>query len=848
MSFKTNLKITAVILGISAFIASCTLRQTPPGGQPLNVNESALSCMDNMSGTINSYLKGTASDADVNALWDCTHSALDTFTQRVRGQVPGQYSSDELRGFLERYYIHKINLTDAFMQSCGIIKTLIVGGRPDQVSLGEIAKLQAAFETLRSVTLSLRPYMPISTTGIQGKVWKDVSETDMNALTVAFDAAALQVGTIFDQIGNSYTFDQFIALLDSIEGSLPVGTEPGVISNVEAIRSRIPLVQAVKAILLSPLKANISTGSDWKVIWTNTARWASLAIKTAWLMDPDRNNDPAMVNPLFPTETLIQGKNLTLIDNIFGELVQLLNASIARRPSTGEVITFVELNDLIDQFKDSDLPINKAAIESLFPLLVNKMIAGVDFGTDGRAATGVTPGVLLHFTNEFNDWYEGQRVLQELFSRLGNKDNTLDDLLNSTTAVTFWQEVQTGAAPWNSVSSSAASRLLFMLKDPKILPMFYLNTPYEISFPLDVKRQAFSFHDVSNKNWMQAASIMMIQGYVQYDPGEDKSEPPKRSIWRTSPGVNFGEFATFFNDLTPFGIAIKMFDPDDKTSGSNRFRELDTFTNSSNGDGSMSVLEAVTYLGFDFSDLHKSDRIHNDIASRCPSVPGGDKYGQALIEPICYRKAFFGDADEYLAPIVTGASFLDGLQGVDKAQYEYLLEVAARKIGYNEKAWMTSDDTEGFVGIIQYIESMFARYDLNRDGTIDWKESDAAFPVVKHALQQFAATSGTNLSDGLADVVFTFMLDKGKVPDTMCHPAQTDFELAAWIAERALPFLGHYKANRLRLAQIFGAIGSSSSSTATGCGAAPSASPVPTPDPSTVVPPVSSPSPVATSG
>jgi hypothetical protein len=341
---------------------------------------------------------------------------------------------------------------------------------------------------------------------------------------------------------------------------------------------------------------------------------------------------------------------------------------------------------------------------------------------------------------------------------------------------------------------------------------------------------------------MQSLAIMMIRGYVEYDPGEDKSQAPARAVWAYSPGVNFTEFTTFLNDLMPFGVAIKFFDPDDKNTATNRFRELDTFTNSSNGDGFMSVDEAVTYLHFDFSDLHKATRIHNDIASRCPSVPGGDKYGQALIEPICYRKVLFGNAAEYFAPIVSGVNFLNQLQGADKAQYEYLLEVAARKVGYQEFTWMNSDDTEGFVGIVQYIESMMGRYDVNRDGTVDWKESAAAFPVVKRALQQYAAASGSNLSDGMADNVFTYMLDKGKVPDTMCHPIKTDIDIFAWMAERATRIFGHYKANRLRLAQIFGAIGSSSS-TSTSCVPGPAPSPAPTPNPSTVVTPVPQPSP-----
>jgi hypothetical protein len=143
---------------------------------------------------------------------------------------------------------------------------------------------------------------------------------------------------------------------------------------------------------------------------------------------------------------------------------------------------------------------------------------------------------------------------------------------------------------------------------------------------------------------------------------------------------------------------------------------------------------------------------------------------------------------------------------------------------------MDSDDTQGFIGTLQYMEAIFSRYDLKRQGYLTPSDADLAFPVIKRVLEEFSANSGTTISDSVAKTVFTFMLDKGEVPDTACHKFASEAELVLWMGQRLLPFMSNFKADRLRVMQIFGALGESSMSTScSGATPDPSSSPSPSP-------------------
>jgi hypothetical protein len=866
-NIRNQIAVAALTLCSVVLITSCSIHETPPGSTQFNVNNNDLSCMDSISAITSDYFAGRATEAATNQVWDCSSHALDVFTQKVKGATPGVYRNVELRGFLQRYYIHKMDLTDALMEATGQLKQILVGGTDIQVTAVEIKKIQAIFETLRSISLSLRPYMPIAATGIQNKLWSELSEDEIDAFSTALNRAATQVGQVFESIGDTYTFDQFRQLIDAIQGSLPPGDDAGNSLSINSIRDHLELVQHAKALFVSPELDVIGAKGRWRTLWSTSGALASMLVKARWLIDVDRLKLDNDIH--FPDETLTRGRNLRVINTLFNQFTGLMKQSISRHDK--QIILFDELVSMLNLVSDADLPVSKKSIISLFTpragqtsSLVTRVVGGNDFSSNGRTAKGLTVGFIDHVDAAFSNWFEAQRFIEALYVTIGNSQSNLGgDLLQSTIfqsgpALKLWQEVYTQSSPeWNKTTLLAAKRTESGIRE--IRPLYYLAHSTEVSFPVDNPREAYSYHDLSQVNWIQMAANLVVQGYMDYDP----KNPPERATSDDSIGISAVEFQNFFDDLKPFGIEIKLFDPDDHNSAPNRFREIDVFTYSSNGDGFMSVDEAVEYVALSFSAFSKASSIHDDISAHCqadsaadPKHPvfvkvKGDSYGEDLIEPNCYRKYFFGNYKTYWDPMATGQEFYGNISSAEKYSYNYLLETAARKYGYSNTVWVDSADSQSFVAVLQYIEATFSRYDVKRSGFITEEEVKVALPVFRGVLQKIAAaeTPPTILSDTEAGWVFNYMLAHGNVPDTAHHKIEATIGLLWQAVKDKFPILGSYQADRLKLLDIMGALSSASTVPGSAAGPTPSASPAPQPmaaaSPVPLVLPVPGPAPSA---
>jgi len=711
--------------------------------------------MDDASQITSNFFAGSATDAQLNSIWDCGSHALDVFMQKVKGATPGVYRAVELRGFFQRYYIHNLDLTDSFLESVGELKQVLVGGTSTQITAAEIKKIQSLIETLRGITLSLRPYMPISMNGIENKAWSDLSEDEIDGFSTALNGAAIQLAQVLESVGATYTFTQFDVLLQAVQSALPPGQDQDDQTAINSFRSHMDLIKHGKAFFVSPELDIVGAKGQWQTLLSTGGTLASMAIKGRWLLDTDRLS--RQKDPHFPDETLTRGKNLQDINVIVNQFTTLLKQSIARHPN--QVITFDELVSLINLIPDDVLPVSKASIISLIQprqgqtySLVSRVVGGTDASADGRAATGFTGKFVDHLTTAFANWYEGQRFLQTLYGRIGSLEDDLGgDLVSATIfqsapALQLWEDVYSQNSPqWNKTTALAAKRLESAIRGT--IPLYYAQLSSEVSFPVDKTRQAYTFHDLAQVNWIQMAANMVIQGYMDFNP-KDPSECAQDD---DNIGICEAEFQRFFDDLKPFGIEIKLFDPDGHNSAPARFRELDVFTYASNGDGHMSPFEAIEYVAFSFSAFTKAARIHDDISMLCQADQAADPkhdvlvkikadaYGEDLIRPDCYRKHFFGNYSFYWDPMVTAEKFYGSLSVTNRDSYNHLLEVAARKYGYTDVVWVDSADSQSFVAVLQYVEATFSRYDVKRTGFINESEANVAFPVFKNVLEKIAA-------------------------------------------------------------------------------------------------------------
>jgi hypothetical protein len=130
-----------------------------------------------------------------------------------------------------------------------------------------------------------------------------------------------------------------------------------------------------------------------------------------------------------------------------------------------------------------------------------------------------------------------------------------------------------------------------------------------------------------------------------------------------------------------------------------------------------------------------------------------------------------------------------------KQSLQRAMEKAARRYGVSEEP-VASNDQDGFAGIMQYVETLLARFDTDNGQTFSLSEALDAYPVFKGPLAEFGEVTG--YPDIVIKTIFTYVIHYG-------HPPEKNFwgyvSLAKWAAE--MPIWKYLvDSDRLKLYQV----------------------------------------------
>jgi hypothetical protein len=101
--------------------------------------------------------------------------------------------------------------------------------------------------------------------------------------------------------------------------------------------------------------------------------------------------------------------------------------------------------------------------------------------------------------------------------------------------------------------------------------------------------------------------------------------------------------------------------------------------------------------------------------------------------------------------------------------------------------------------VLQYIEMLYSRFDVNQDGIISSAESDLAYPVFKGVIAEVLTKKSIEMDEEGLQSFFKFILYKGKIP-------YNDDELIKyWIEFKVGDLFGKQwkvRADRMKISQI----------------------------------------------
>ena len=137
--------------------AGCGLRIGEVYQEP-SVAGTSLGCMNNLDEQLQAYLQQNLPEKEIGTFTQCLQTALLVFKYHVWGKDRTAYTPEELRSFIQTFFLQDRPISDPLLSHLMILKTALVGGEYHQLTLNEIDQLIQLMNTLGEEARAIYPY------------------------------------------------------------------------------------------------------------------------------------------------------------------------------------------------------------------------------------------------------------------------------------------------------------------------------------------------------------------------------------------------------------------------------------------------------------------------------------------------------------------------------------------------------------------------------------------------------------------------------------------------------------------------------------------------------------------
>lgn len=255
-----------------------------------------------------------------------------------------------------------------------------------------------------------------------------------------------------------------------------------------------------------------------------------------------------------------------------------------------------------------------------------------------------------------------------------------------------------------------------------------------------------------------------------------RAYPEDLSRVETFQGANLDEINKFYSEIREVFFDLGLLDSNNPNFASARFMEANIFTPRANGDELMNFEESFDEVALLISGSKINSLFEPLLFSNCkasPLVPAAS----GKVDLRCFRQSFL----THMGTLVSNLPNLNYYRQIvsEKEMNCYMYNIA-RAVGYipSSDYMFNMSDASLFPHLLQYVESIYFRFDLNNDSKIDHIEAQQAFPVFKGLFRKLAKKELENgdLKEKDLYPLFTFILKKGKAPSS----AWSKWEFILW--------------------------------------------------------------------
>jgi hypothetical protein len=660
--------------------------------------------------------------------------------QNTQGANSDYYTDNELRTFLQRYFLGSLKVSDKLLVEIGRFKTMLLGGEPNKVTRAEFGNLKQILMIGRDESLRLLPHIRYLTMDVDVEQARQNPQKVETAI-VEFNKSMAVLGTLLGHSKDAYNLENFATFLAEFEkfySGVSAWTGPNWIID------RLPLISAMKAFFMRPAGDTIWP-DEWAEFSVDAGKLYSLYLRYYYLL---------------AHRDLLSGEGLDHFRRMLDEVFGVLESSVKAKQD--RVIDYPTIDLLITELSRWNLlrfsKVKPTTIKFLVRSTLDRVFNPPMMFPNGKIPDSINPDDLLkgtagyrlktHGLTEANlarmrdgviGWVEMQRLWRELETQAYARDSKLKghaiplkivrQIWPTLAALTSYQR------PFNDLNA------IFQRQ----MPLSY-TADGTIVFVRDPSKHVIDQDTFNSLNWKSHVPRALVLGYSR-DPDASSMKGLSKDEWRD-----------MFFDVRPLLVDLNMVAPNDYMLWSSLMTELNMFTLTADGDDRISYSEALDFISMAKSKSFMAQKMYGDLLVNCQHFEL-DIYGVPKVAPSCFRERvakYFSTAYQNLPDWTKLVAKFDRNEWV---AFERELELGARKKGYSDELIETTD-VDRISMVLHYIETVFTRFDKDGSGDLSLAEAEKAYPLLRQTL---ADASGFTDEEDLK-ALFAYVLHYGEAP------------------------------------------------------------------------------------
>ncbi|MBC7457936.1 MAG: hypothetical protein H7235_06635 [Bdellovibrionaceae bacterium] len=684
MNFRTLSHIIYMVV-IASTLTSCTdfMHGKKAQQETLKIELVDGSCSKDFKQQLKKISDSTATEAEINAVFECVDKYMSQFQNKVEGEAQADvYSAQDLLHITNRFF-KDLELSKDVIKKITNFKKALIGGEVESVSRQEITEIREYFKNyLHPEVILLAPH--IKALHMHSEL--NATYTD-EALTAAIEQVRKSLKILvskanFERSGYSYNdAKELLFGLDIINS-----TDQYLVETIDKIRQ----------LLIG--NNELKTNEDFQVFIDNAVDAYSLYL----------NSCAGQVK--FEISSLY---NVKKVVSFFDRIVDVLNTSYQYK-KTG-LISNRDLDEVLKVFIEKKIfpfDVQFATFQEFYKIALKRVFAQEtsDFITEKQIETYYKESGLFKLEISYLETLDEKQTykladIQNTFKLYAEKSSF------QAVSTKFKSDVRLQiATQWVDVNDDFYRAYPAMLK----------NNKYILSKTLT--SESFSVLDLVRSFYIKMLGRQLLMGW-----GNGKTTPQFRNS-----NLNKEQMMDFTRDFKQFGIELKLNDPRSKNDGSKAFLAADLFGFTSDGNNMMSMSETFEYMHYLVAEGSGTTiQIQKDLAAAKCELQELDVFGNHWNPELCFMQNLKHNFSKYFVGKPGLIQYLTKLSDKEFLDYYTLLMDFSRFDMKNKSQKIETADIQTFVVLTSYIEAMFVKYDADASGTLSAQEIRSSFPKFK---------------------------------------------------------------------------------------------------------------------